>query len=435
MREVLDGLYELFLVKDPNLYLYQAIFSVFPEIQEWSMSDLYSRHPDPEKSFLYKYHGRKDDIIVLSNGEKVLPAPIETTLKSDPHVKGVMVTGSGHFQPSALIDLNGDPPKDPQEKHEMVEALVPIISEANEHAPAHGKLDLDHTFFATPEKPVEYLGQGKIQRPRTHAKYKDEIDDIYRAAEEGEDHIGNSNIPSLDITSEKSVAAWLQLLGAEVSENIKELDLDQDMFEAGIDSLQVIKMTREIKFQAREAGGSKDDAQFLPTTIYRHPTINQLASFIYSQRHGVANGAMNGSVATSGSSEGILDMLDKYANSLPPWSQLSTPASMERMTVLLTGSTGSLGSYVLDTLYLHPNVSQIVCLNRSPDAAGKHEETGRNRGLSSLSADRVQFLKADLTEYRLGLEASMYDHLLDTVTHVIRKCWRQSPRVSKLTVS
>ena len=34
MREALDGLYELFLVKDPNLHLYQAIFSVFPEIQE-----------------------------------------------------------------------------------------------------------------------------------------------------------------------------------------------------------------------------------------------------------------------------------------------------------------------------------------------------------------------------------------------------------------
>ena len=385
------------------------------------MSDLYSRHPDPEKGFLYKYHGRKDDIIVLSNGEKVLPVPIETTLKSDSHVKGVMITGSGHFQPAALFDLNEDPPKDPQEKHNIVEILLSIISEANEHAPAHEKLDQDHTLFATPDKPVEYLGQGKIQRPRTYAKYKDDIDEMYRAAEAGEDHIGNSNIQSLDVTSQKSVAAWLQLLIADLSENIKELDFDQDMFEAGIDSLQVIKMTREIKFQAREAGWSKDDAQLLPTTIYRHPTINQLALLIYSQSHGHANGATNGFAAANESSEGMLDMLDKYANSLPAGSQLSTPAPTERMAVLLTGSTGSLGSYVLDTLYLHPNVSQIVCLNRSPDAAEKHEQMGRNRGLSPLSLDRVQFLKVDLTEDGLGLEASTYDHLLQTVTHVIRK--------------
>ena len=425
----MDGLYELFLVRDPNLHLYQAIFSVFPEIQEWSMSDLYSRHPDPEKSFLYKYHGRKDDTIVLTNGEKVLPAPIETVLKADPHVKGVMVTGSGHFQPTALIDLNEDPPKDPQEKQEMVETLLPIISEANEVAPAHGKLDPDHTLFATPEKPVEYLGQGKMQRPRTYAKYNDEIDEMYRTVEEGEDHIGNSNIQNLDVTSEKTVAAWLQLLVAHLSEDINELDLDQDMFEAGIDSLQVIKMTREIRFQAREAGRSTDDPQLLPTTIYRHPTINQLASFIYSQRHGHTNGATNGSAATNGSSEGMLDMLDKYANSLPPWNQLSTPASTERMTVLLTGSTGSLGSYVLDPLYIHPNVSKIVCLNRSPDAAEKHKQMSQNRGLSLLSLDRVQFLKADLAEDRLGLEASTYNHLLETVTHVIRKFWHQYTRV------
>ena len=430
----MDGLYELFLVKDPKLYLYQAIFSVFPEIQEWSMSDLYSRHPDPKKSFLYKYHGRKDDIIVLSNGEKVLPAPIETTLKSDSHVKGAMVVGSGHFQPAALIDLNENPPENPQEKHEMVETLLPVISEANEHVPAHGKLDEDHALFATPDKPVEYLGQGKIQRPRTYAKYKDEIDELYRAAEEGRNHIENSNIPSLDVTSEKSVATWLQLLVADLSEDIEELDLDQDMFEAGIDSLQVIKMTREINFQARKAGGGKDDAQLLPTTIYRHPTINELASFIYSQRNGNANGAINGSATSNGSSEGILDMLDKYANSLPHWSELSTPASAEHMTVLLTGSTGSLGSYVLDTLYLHPNVSQIICLNRSPNAAEKHQQMGRNRGLSPLSLDRVQFLKADLTEDGLGLETSTYNHLLKTVTHIIRKFWRQSTIVSKLTV-
>ena len=420
MREALDGLYELILVKDPKLHLYQAIFSVFPEIQEWSMNDLYSKHPDPKKSFLYKYHGRKDDIIVLSNGEKVMPAPIETTLKSDSHVNGAMVIGSDHFQPAALIDLNEEPPKDPQEKLDMVETLRPVIEAANENAPAHGKLDADHTLFATPQKPVEYLGQGKIQRPRTYAKYKDEIDEVYRAAEEGDDHIGNSNIQSLDVTSEKSVAAWLQLLIADLSD-IKTLDLDQDMFEAGIDSLQVIKMTREIKFQARKAGWNKDDPLLPPTAIYRHPTINLLASFIYGQRHGHANDATNGSAPTNGHSDGMLDMLDKYADSLPPWSQLSPPVSTERMTVLLTGSTGSLGSYVLDTLYLHPNVSQIICLNRSPDAAERHEQMGRDRGLSPLSLDRVQFFKADLAEDGLGLEAATYDHLLKTVTHVIRK--------------
>lgn len=52
MREYMDGLYELFLVRDPKLVLYQGIFTNFPDINEWSMNDLYERHPDPAKPFL-----------------------------------------------------------------------------------------------------------------------------------------------------------------------------------------------------------------------------------------------------------------------------------------------------------------------------------------------------------------------------------------------
>lgn len=51
LREYFEGLYELFLVKKPELREYQGIFSTFPEIEEYSMNDLYARHPDPEKPF------------------------------------------------------------------------------------------------------------------------------------------------------------------------------------------------------------------------------------------------------------------------------------------------------------------------------------------------------------------------------------------------
>ena len=47
----------------------------------------------------------------------------------------------------------------------------------------------------------------------------------------------------------------------------------------------------------------------------------------------------------------------------------------------------------------------------------------------------MKFLKADLSLERLGLETSTYESLLDTVTHIIRKPWPQSPRLSKLTLT
>ena len=144
MREVMEGLYELFLLRDPKLELYQGIFNTFPDINEWSMNDLYSRHPDPAKSFLYMYCCRKDDVIVLNNGEKVAPALMEATLMSDPLIKGAMVVGRGKFQPAALIDLVMDPPKSVKERHQIVERLLPVISEVN--AESHY---LDITFRAS----------------------------------------------------------------------------------------------------------------------------------------------------------------------------------------------------------------------------------------------------------------------------------------------
>ena len=91
------------------------------------------------------------------------------------------------------------------------------------------------------------------------------------------------------------------------------------------------------------------------------------------------------------------------------------------MTVVLTGSTGSLGSYLLEVLYHDRSVSHIICLNRSHNAAEKHSQTGPKRGLSPLNPDRVEFLKADLREPQLGLEDSVYEHLRTTVTHIIRE--------------
>ena len=445
MREAMDGLYELFLVRDANLALYQGIFNTFPNIQEWSMNDSYSRHPDPAKGFLYMYQGRKDDIIVLSNGEKIAPALMEATLMSDPLVKGAMIVGRGKFQPAALIDLAEEPPRSVRQRHQMIERLLPVLAEANEHAPGHGKLDQYHIFFADPKRPVRYLGQGKLQRHSTHNLYEKDIEEVYIYADDANEQFGYSDFPSLDFTSKASVIQWLKQLIAEIG-NVPELDMDQNLFEAGIDSLHVIKIARELRFQARRAGLGKAGVEvFLPTSIYSHPTLRQLVAFILRQNgcangnqdgspDGITNGHMNNHVNGHIRSliiEKMQALLHAFADSLPCSSQASPPPSTEKnMIVVVTGSTGSLGSYLLEALYHDQRVSHIICLNRSFSASEKHRQTGPKRGLSFLNPDRVEFHKADLSQPQLGLESSVYARMLKTVTHVIRKFQRHLPRLA-----
>lgn len=334
MREAMDGMYELFLVKHPDLKLFQGVFNTFPDTQEWSMNDLYSRHPDPAKSFLYKYRGRKDDVIVLSNGEKIAPSLMEAALMSHPLVKGAMVVGKGKFQPAVVIDLVREPPENPVERHRKVKELLPVIAEANVHAPAHGKLDQYHILFADPKKPIVYLGQGKIQRYQTYKQYEKDIEQLYKSADDASENLGFSQLPNVNFRIEASVAHWLEHLVANVA-GITQLDMDQDLFEAGLDSLQVIKMARELRIQAKRAKLGKDNFEkFQPNAIYKHPTLYRLKAFILRQAgvrllanrnsstpiNGQVNGLTNSHVINhmrKSTTERMQALLQKHARSLP----------------------------------------------------------------------------------------------------------------------
>ena len=117
-----------------------------------------------------------------------------------------------------------------------------------------------------------------------------------------------------------------------------------------------------------------------------------------------ANGHVNNHVGNM-TSQNMQALLNTYAHGLPHSSQHSLPPPTENMTVVLSGSTGSLGSYLLEALYHNKNVSRIVCLNRNCKAAEKHNQTDPQRGLSALNPDRVGFLKADLTKPQLDWRA------------------------------
>ena len=438
MRKAMDGLYELFLVKDPALKLYQGIFNTFPDIHEWSMSDLYSRHPDPSKKFLYKYWGRKDDVIVLNNGEKIAPALMEAALMSDPLVRGAMVVGKGKFQPAVVIDLVQEPPKEASQRHQMVERLSSAIAEANIHAPAHGKLDQYHILFADPKKPIVYLGQGKIQRSRTYALYEKDIEEVYKVADDASEQFGFSCLPEVDMNNNISIAHWLVQLISVIA-GVQGLDGYQDLFAAGIDSLHVIKIARELKFQARKAGFMKARVEeFLPSVIYKHPTIEQLTQYILRQAATSPSSKRSLTVSVRELDQGHVDatplkqvrrstaesmqaMLQLYTSDLPKSRKRSTLPPRTEMTVILTGSTGSLGSYLLESLYHNRNVSYIICLNRSSDAGERQRKSGIKRGLSAYRSDRVEFLKADLSKPQFGLEMLLYERLRLSVTHIIRE--------------
>jgi thioester reductase-like protein len=91
-------------------------------------------------------------------------------------------------------------------------------------------------------------------------------------------------------------------------------------------------------------------------------------------------------------------------------------------TIVLTGSTGSLGSYILDRLVRSTRVEKVICLNRASSGAERQAASHKSRGLTT-DFTKVLFLDTNFAKEGLGLEEDAYHLLTSKATHIIHNAW------------
>ncbi|GKZ27678.1 hypothetical protein AbraCBS73388_005307 [Aspergillus brasiliensis] len=96
--------------------------------------------------------------------------------------------------------------------------------------------------------------------------------------------------------------------------------------------------------------------------------------------------------------------------------------------VILTGSTGTLGSYILFELLQMQNIRRVYCLCRSADAAGRQIHGFQLRGLEVPRnfKDRVEYICVDLPAPNLGIPDIKYEELRLSVDIIIHCAWELS---------
>ena len=89
------------------------------------------------------------------------------------------------------------------------------------------------------------------------------------------------------------------------------------------------------------------------------------------------------------------------------------------------GSTGTLGSYLLEDLTASPNVSRIYCLNRSANSEERQVQVSASRGLpTQWHSQRIKFLTYDLSKEYLGLDVEVYSDLISHATLILHNAWQ-----------
>ncbi|KAJ8517288.1 hypothetical protein ONZ45_g5504 [Pleurotus djamor] len=127
----------------------------------------------------------------------------------------------------------------------------------------------------------------------------------------------------------------------------------------------------------------------------------------------------------------VEDLVKKYSSLIRRPGNVSLTAGATKedraAVVLLTGSTGVLGSHILQHLIQDSRVDTLYTLDR-PSPTPLHERQAKSFRVHSLdpaalSSKKLMSLEGSLLDHHFGLKPETYEKLLNSVTVIIHNAW------------
>ncbi|KAF7172586.1 hypothetical protein CNMCM5623_004757 [Aspergillus felis] len=396
--------FEMIITRSDAASEFQSVFRNIPDLEEFETKDLFSRHetiPD-----YWVYEGRRDDIVVLSTGENLNPLEIEGAIRANPGIQGALVFGTGRPKPGLLIELGSN--ENEQRVEDIKQQVMDVLRDTYRRCPDFVRIPEGNIIFAKGDKPFARTEKGTVQRRQTIEAYQNEIDALFDSFRGG---FGDQHL-SLDLASEEAFAGSLAKAVAEITDT-DGFDTNSDFFDAGMNSQQAEMIIANVREMIRnDSNCGLDESQLNADAIYTHTSAVKLASYIFHPSQSPSQEDRLQTMST---------MLDKYMSSLPRREAKAQRQPHGQEHILLTGSTGFVGSNLLRALCRRDNVKKISCINRKNPSRSPSKATEGMNG--SASSPEVQYLTGDLSEQKLGLEEKTYSELTKSVTTIVHCQW------------
>ncbi|EGO20261.1 hypothetical protein SERLADRAFT_477663 [Serpula lacrymans var. lacrymans S7.9] len=357
---------------------------------------------------------------------------MENIIASNPFVAGTAMFGRERNQVGIIVEPKKGCEVDINDLKQVAEfrnKIWPEVEEANRTAPAFSRIFKEMILVAHSDKPMLRTGKGTVMKKATVKAYEEDINNLYDTVEEST-RAGN-DVPLPKSWTEEELQGWLMAHAAIVNAD-REVDPEADFFEQGFDSLTATFLKNRIigslksspDLDIRAAAGRVNQ-----NIVFNSPSIKLLSKSLANL---IANRETNGQNGSLSDEEEIENMIAKYSGGLP---EASTPVEHianghSGHVVLLTGSTGGLGSYLLASLLEHEAVRHVIAFNRPSKGRVTIEERQKSafedRGLdiSLLQLPKLQYLEGDAAQERLSLDEVSYNELQTSTTIIIHNAWR-----------
>lgn len=398
--------------------------------------------PNPEVPSQFQFLGRADDLIVLANGEKVRPTALEETVSNDYRIKDAIVFGESRDHLGLIVETVSSNSIDGIQAYHtstFIDDIWPVVQAGNELIDKHGKISKDMVIVTTPStQPLIRTSKGSLARKDIYEAFATQIEAAYMS----------SAIDAVDALPEANETGQMSRYVRDAVYRVMrippESDLiadDDDFFEQGMDSLQATMLRRILLASiARPDEALKGKERISREFVYVNSSINRicyalslpLKDQVLTMNH------------TSSRVANMKEMVHKYSRLIEAQTNGHEDKYMEDSThsstiakalnekiVLLTGSTGSVGSLLLHNIAIDPAVCKIICLNRRLNGVSSHEDpqirqkrANEKSGawISEEAWKKVILFEVDYTHPTFGLSSEEYATLTEA-SHIIHNAW------------
>lgn len=250
--------------------------------------------------------------------------------------------------------------------------------------PGHGRVTRQMILLAKKDKPFVRAGKGTIVRKLTEKAYAEEIESLYAS--------GTQQLPirapSLVATAFTPDAVE-NLIRSILPAAIGSCKAGDDLYVSGLDSLKTVEAVEMLRASLSHDRSMSDLRWLSAETFYSSPSIAQLSHLILDFLNNGKVPSKRDRIAT------MSEMLERFAaplKGLPHSPQISEQVS-GNVVVAITGTTGTLGPYLLESFFLDPMISEIWCLNRSSTAKGHWQDHRESRHVKAeTSAPKLNFV-------------------------------------------
>lgn len=254
-------------------------------------ADLWTPHPD--LLHRWKFVGRIDDRVTLTNGEKVLPLDIEGRIRKDPLVREAVVFGIDRPVPGLLVSRS-DAAKDLSDK-DFIDQIWPTIQYANRYSEAFSQITREVIVPLPLGTEIPVTDKMSVKRAQVYRDFSGLIENVYAKLDVSLGGHLQLDIPELETWIMKTLETSLGV----ILENT-----ETDFYSAGVDSLKSIQL-RGLIARTLDLGSN---AKKLGTMVVSDcGNTARLAKFLYQFRSG------EGDDETGSSVKEMQALIDKFS--------------------------------------------------------------------------------------------------------------------------